>query len=78
MDETKRCADICAEIKLADAAIENAFENLRLVQQDAQCGHNRDAAYFNKVYVALNVCSYVCRVRAKLEFELDEAERAGR
>ena len=75
MKEQMTPEEIREQIKINDSACDDAFANLRLLLlKDGP----REAEYYRNLVRACNLCSYTCRERAKLEFELMEALRDGR
>lgn len=75
MENQKTAEQIRAEIALNKDAEVEAFANLQAIVPP---NGKRDAEYYKRLTTALNLCSYICRERAKLEFELMEALRDGR
>ena len=75
MKNQKTSEQIRAEIALNKDAEFEVFANLQAI---TQTNGKRDGEYYRHLTTALNLCSYICRERAKLEFELTEALRAGR
>ena len=75
MEIKKTAEEIRKEIATNEDVANDAFANLQMLIMKAG---PRSGEYFTQLVRACNLCSYVCRDRAKLEFELTEALRDGR
>jgi hypothetical protein len=75
MENKMTSAQIRASIKVNEETYKQASGTLREILDEKE---PRRPYYLERLITSLNLCADICRHRAKLEFELQKAIRAGK
>lgn len=74
MEKQMTSVQIRASIKVNEETYKQMSETLREILDEKE---PRRPYYLERLIAALNLCSDICKHRAKLEFELQKAIQAG-